>query len=161
MSTLTVLTFPSAGGARHAENTLLDLQKQHLIEVQDAAIVTWPKGQEPQTGQLHTLAGPGALDGAFWGMLLGVIFFVPFFGPAFGTVIGDFSAKFSDLGIDDDFIELTRQRVTQGTSALFLLTNGAVEEKVVAVLKNDTFEIIATNLPKTKEDALRSAFGAV
>ena len=50
--------------------------------------------------------------------------------------------------------------MTEGTSALFLLTSGAVEDKVVAALKGQQFEIISTNLPKEKEDALREAFGA-
>jgi uncharacterized membrane protein len=36
------------------ENTLLSLQKQQLITIQDAAIVTWPQGkQKPKTQQLH------------------------------------------------------------------------------------------------------------
>ncbi len=42
MATLSVLKFPTADGAQKMESTLLALQKQHLIEVQDAAIVTWP-----------------------------------------------------------------------------------------------------------------------
>ena len=110
MTTLTVLKFPSANGAQQAQNTLLDLQKQQLIDVQDAAIVTWPQGKTPKTEQLHSLAGQGALTGAFWGMLLGVIFFVPFFGLALGAAIGALSAKFNDYGIDDNFIKQTRER---------------------------------------------------
>jgi uncharacterized membrane protein len=160
MSTLTVLIFPSPNGAQQAQNTLLELQKHWLIEVQDAAIVTWPHGKTPKTKQLHSLAGEAALTGAFWGMLLGVIFFVPFFGPALGAAIGALSAKFNDYGIDDNFIKQARASVFEGTSAVFLLTNCAVEDKVVAALEGQTFEIIATNLPQAKEDALRAVFGA-
>jgi uncharacterized membrane protein len=143
------------------ESTLLDLQKQHLIEVQDAAIVTWPQGKkQPKTQQLHSLAGQGALMGAFWGMLFGLIFFIPFFGLAVGAAMGALMGKFNDYGIDDNFIRQTRAKVTEGTSALFLLTSGAVEDKVMAALKGQTFEILSTNLPKDKEDELRAAFGA-
>ena len=46
MATLSVLKFPTADGAQQMEGILLDLHKQHLIEVQDAAIVTWPQGSE-------------------------------------------------------------------------------------------------------------------
>ncbi len=89
MATLSVLKFPTADGAQQMESTLLDLQKQHLIEVQDAAIVTWPQGkQQPKTQQLHSLTGQGALMGAFWGMLFGLIFFIPFFGLAVGAAMG-------------------------------------------------------------------------
>jgi uncharacterized membrane protein len=143
------------------ESTLLDLQKQHLIEVQDAAIVTWPQGKKsPKTQQLHSLTGQGALIGAFWGMLFGLIFFIPFFGLAIGVAMGALSGKFADYGIDDNFIKQTRTKVTEGTSALFLLTTGAVVDKLVEALKGQTFEIISTNLPKEKENELRAAFGA-
>jgi uncharacterized membrane protein len=161
MATLSVLKFPTADGAQQTESTLLALQKQHLIEIHDAAIVTWPQGKkQPKTQQLHSLTGQGALMGAFWGMLFGLIFFVPFFGLAVGAAMGALSGKFADYGIDDTFIKQTREKVTEGTSALFLLTSGAVADKVVEALKGQTFEILSTNLPKDKEDELRAAFGA-
>jgi len=161
MATLSVLKFPTADGAQQVEGTLLALQKQHLIEVQDAAIVAWPPGKkQPKTQQLHSLTGQGALMGAFWGMLFGLIFFVPFFGLAVGAAMGALSGRFADYGIDDNFIKQTREKVTEGTSALFLLTSGAVVDKVVAALKDQTFEILSTNLPKDKEDELRAAFSA-
>ena len=161
MATLSVLKFPTADGAQQMEGALLELQKQHLIEVQDAAIVTWPQGKKgPKTEQLHSLAGQGALMGAFWGMLFGLIFFIPFFGLAVGAAMGALSGKFADYGIDDNFIKQTRAKVTEGTSALFLLTSGAVEDKVVAALKGQTYEILSTNLPKVKEAELRAALGA-
>jgi uncharacterized membrane protein len=161
MATLSVLKFPTADGAQQMESTLLALQKQHLIEVQDAAIVTWPQGKkQPKTQQLHSLTGQGALMGAFWGMLFGLIFFIPFFGLVVGAAMGALMAKFNDYGIDDNFIKQTREKVTEGTSALFLLTTGAVVDKLVEALKGQAFEIISTNLPQEKEDELRAAFGA-
>ena len=161
MATLSVLKFSTPEGAQKMESTLLDLQKQHLIEVQDAAIVTWPQGKKsPKTQQLRSLTGQGALMGAFWGMLFGLLFFIPFFGLAVGAAMGALSGKFADYGIDDNFIRQTREKVTEGTSALFLLTSGAVVDKVVEAMKGQTFEILSTNLPKDKEDELRAAFGA-
>jgi len=161
MATLSVLKFPTSDGAQQMEGTVLKLQKQHLIEVQDAAIVTWPQGaKKPKTQQLHSLTSTGALQGAFWGMLFGLIFFIPFFGLAVGAAMGVLMAKFNDYGIDDNFIRQTRAKVNEGTSALFLLTSGAVEDKVVAALKGQTFEILSMNLPKEQEDELRAAFGA-
>jgi uncharacterized membrane protein len=161
MATLSVLKFETPEGAGQMEQTLLALQKQQLITVQDAAIVTWKKGAKgPKTQQLHSLAGQGAMMGAFWGMLFGLLFFVPFFGLAVGAAMGALSGKFADYGIDDNFIKQTREKVTEGTSALFLLTNGAVVDKIVEAFKGQTFEILSTNLPKDKEAELRAAFGA-
>src|SRR5512139_1728581 len=161
MATLSVLKFETPDGAQHMEGTLLGLQKQQLITIQDAAIVAWPQGKKsPKTQQLHSLTGQGALMGAFWGMLFGLIFVVPFFGLAIGAAMGALSGKFADYGIDDNFIKQTREKVTEGTSALFLLTSGAVQDKVVEAMKGQTFEILSTNLPKEKEDELRAAFSA-
>jgi uncharacterized membrane protein len=159
MTTLTVLKFKTAEGAEQALAQVQSLQKQQLITLHDAAWVTWPEGKKkPKTKQLTNLAGLGALDGAFWGMLFGLIFFVPFFGMAIGAAMGALSGKFSDIGIDDDFIEEVRSQVTEGTSALFLYTSGAVVDRVAEAMKNMDFDIIATNLSADEEDALRAAF---
>src|SRR5256714_15552641 len=77
VATLTVLKFPTAQGAETMLNTLENLQKQQLIQIEDGAIVTWPEGaKKPKTKQLHDMTGAGALGGAFWGMLFGLLFFV-------------------------------------------------------------------------------------
>jgi uncharacterized membrane protein len=138
-----------------------ELQKAQLIKVLDAAVVTWPEGKKaPKTRQAFNLQGLGALDGAFWGMLFGMIFFVPFFGMAVGAAMGALSGKMADYGIDDEFIKATRDKVTEGTSALFLLSGEAVQDKVLAELKGFEFELIASNLTKEEESELRAAFEA-
>jgi uncharacterized membrane protein len=48
--------------------------------------------------------------------------------------------------------------VTEGTSALFLMTSGAVLDKVVEAMKELDFEVIASNLSKEQEEKLREAF---
>jgi uncharacterized membrane protein len=137
-----------------------DLQKQHLIKLHDAAIVWWPVGKKsPKTRQLVDLVSAGALSGMFWGMLFGFIFFSPLFGMAVGAAFGALGGAFRDYGIDDDFIKRVRSQVTEGTSALFLMTSEAVMDRVVDAMKDVKFEIIATNLSKEQEQKLREAFG--
>jgi uncharacterized membrane protein len=59
----------------------------------------------------------------------------------------------ADVGIDDDFIREVREKVTEGTSALFALTSGApAPDKVIDELKQYDFEIISTNLPEEQEN---------
>src|SRR5262249_28941985 len=121
MATLTAWKFATADGAGETEATLLDLQKQELIRIYDAAVVSWPEGaKKPKTRQLTNLAGVGALGGAFWGLLFGLIFFVPLLGAAIGAGIGALTGSLSHVGIDDDFIKSVRDQVEPGTSALFL-----------------------------------------
>jgi uncharacterized membrane protein len=161
MATLTVLKFPTVDGAEKMLVKIQSLQKAELIKIQDAAMVTWPVGkQSPKTKQLVNMAGLGAMQGAFWGMLFGLIFFIPFFGLAVGAAMGALSGKMADYGISDDFIKQTRDKVTEGTSALFLMTSDAVQDKVAAALKGEQFELIASNLTKEQEDQLKAAFAA-
>jgi uncharacterized membrane protein len=139
-----------------------DLSKQQLITLQDAAIVTWPEGKKkPKTRQLSSIAGVGAVSGAFWGMLFGLIFFIPFFGMAVGALTGALAGKFADYGIDDNFIKSVGQKVTEGTSALFLMTSNAVVDKVSEAVKSKgwKFEILSTNLSKEQEAQLSQDFG--
>ncbi len=109
MATLTVWKFDTAEGAQGALNKLVDLSKQQLIQVQDAAIVSWPAGKKkPNTSNHGSLTGAGALSGAFWGMLFGLIFFVP--SSAWRSAAhGALSGKFADYGINDNFIKEVRR----------------------------------------------------
>lgn len=159
MATLTVLKFETADGAEKALDVVKDLSKQNLINLHDAAIVTWPDGKKkPKTKQLTDLSGAGALSGAFWGMLFGLIFFVPIFGLVVGAAMGALTGSMADVGISDDFIRSVRSKVTEGTSALFLMTSGAVKDRVAEAAKGMKFEIIASNLSREEEDKLRAAF---
>jgi uncharacterized membrane protein len=160
MTTLTVWKFDSSTGAREALEKLAQVQKQHLIEIVDAAIVEWPQGKKkPKTRQVNDLVVAGALGGAFWGMLFGMIFFVPFFGMAVGAAMGALSGHFGDYGIDDDFISSVREQVTEGTSALFLLTGSVTLDKVEEEMKGQIGTLIKSNLTHEQEVKLREAFG--
>jgi uncharacterized membrane protein len=161
MATLSAWKFDTPEGAADAEATLIDLQKQDLIQVHDAATVTWPADKKkPKTKQANNLTGAGALDGAFWGMLFGLLFFVPFLGAAVGAAAGALGASLVDVGIDDDFIATVREKVTPGTSALFVLTSDAVPDRVHDAFAGQKPELLATNLSKDEESKLREAFEA-
>ena len=158
MATMSVWKFPTAKGAQNALDLVKDLKKQHLITLHDAAIVTWPEGKKkPKTKQLVDMASAGALDGAFWGILFGLIFF-PLFGMVVGAAMGALAGAFTDVGIDDEFIKKVGSEVTEGTSALFLMTSEAVLDKVAEATKGMAFELLTTNLSKEEEDKLRTVF---
>lgn len=159
MATLTVLKFPSADGAQESLKTLDDLQKQSLIKIVDAATVSWPEGKKkPKTQQAVDMTTLGALDGTFWGMLFGLIFFMPFIGALMGAAFGAIGGAFSDFGIDDRFISEVKSKVTEGTSALFLMSTDEVVDRVVDALSVQKAEVIATNLSTDAEDKLKAAF---
>ena len=160
MATLSALKFNDPYGADRVLLALQGLQEQQMINLEDAAVVSWPQGnRKPTTRQLYSTGGAGAMGGAFWGFLFGLIFFVPFLGAAIGAGMGALTGSMADVGIDDDFIRQVRDKVTPGTSALFALTSGATApDKIVDELRQYDFEIISTNLPEEQERQLREAF---
>jgi uncharacterized membrane protein len=157
MATLTVWKFDSPTGADEAIGTLESLAKQELIKVHDAATVSWEPGKKkPKTRQLHSLTGAGAMGGMFWGMLFGLIFLVPLLGAAIGAASGALAGSLADVGIDDDFINSARDKITPGTSALFLMSSDAVQEKVKgAFADRGQPELIQSNLSAEQEAELR------
>ena len=60
--------------------------------------------------------------------------------------MGALGGKFADYGVDDNFIKQTREKVTEGTSALFLLTSGAVQDRIVEAMEGQAFDVVSTNL---------------
>jgi uncharacterized membrane protein len=160
-TTLTVWKFDSPTGADAAEQKLEGLQRQQLIQLVDAAIVSWPAdAKKPKTRQLTNTAAAGALGGAFWGLLFGLLFFIPFLGLAIGAGMGALTGALTDVGIDDKMINQMREQITPGTSALFLMTTNAVVDKVAAEFQDvkGHAQLIQSNLTTEQEQKLREVF---
>ena len=162
--TLTVWRFDTPEGAEETMHALEELADEGLIDLHDAAALSWPSSTTKlRTIELHpaTGVGGGALGGSFWGLLLGFIFFVPLLGAALGTATGLISDALSAVGIDDGFINRVRDRVTPGTSALFVLTTDSVVDSVRDTLGGRLpSDPIFTDLTDGQEAALRDVFGA-
>jgi uncharacterized membrane protein len=159
MSSLTVWKFETPFGAEAALQKLEALQTQGLIQVQDAAVVSWEAGRKkPKTEQMHDMKKGGALGGGFWGLLFGLIFFIPILGLAIGAAAGALMGSLADVGISDSFIKSVRDKVTPGTSALFLLSSDAVFDRVKGEFQSTEAELITTNLSTDQEAKLREAF---
>jgi len=159
MATLTVWKFDSTSGAENALALLERMQKEELVQVNDAAYVYWQEGRKkPKTEQLHHMGSAGALGGSFWGLLFGLIFFVPLLGMAVWAAMGAWAGSMTDVGIDDTFIKEVRRQVTPGTSALFVMTSAAVADKVIEEFKDTGASLVSTNLSKEQEAKLREAF---
>ncbi|MBV9793381.1 MAG: DUF1269 domain-containing protein [Actinobacteria bacterium] len=160
MATLTAWKFRTPYGAENALIKLERLNEQMLINLHDAAVVSWEPGhKKPRTHELHDTTKSGVLSGGFWGLLFGLIFFVPLLGLAIGAASGALFGSMRDVGISDKFINEVREKITPGTSALFALTTGAVYDKVAAEFADTDAELISTNLSDEQEAKLREAFG--
>lgn len=160
MSDLIVLTFKTETGAEEMRDDLMRLQKEHLITLDDAAVVVRKQDGKPKVKQLTSLVGAGALGGAFWGMLIGLLFFAPWLGLAIGAVTGAFAGGLTDIGVDDKFIKEVGEQIEPGDSALFLLVREATPDKVMDELKKFDAQVYQTSLSKEDEERLRATFGA-
>jgi uncharacterized membrane protein len=159
VATLTVWKFDDPDGAEKVLQELGGLQKQALLKVLDGAVVSWPaEAKRPRTSQLADMTGRGALGGAFWGFLFGLLFFVPLLGLAVGAAAGALGGSMANVGIDKDFIEQVKAKVTPGTSALFVLSSDEVEDRVLPTFERAGAELIKTNLSAEQEAQLREAF---
>jgi uncharacterized membrane protein len=155
MANLVVFAFDAQDGASKMAEKLGQLQKQQLITLADAAIVTRKDDGKPKVQQLNSLVGAGALGGAFWGMLFGMLFFMPWMGMAIGSISGAIAGKFSDVGIDDTFIKEVSGAVQPGQSALFLLVDNAVVDKVIPEIKDLNPQVIKSSLSTDQEAKLK------
>ncbi len=161
MSSLVVLAFDNETGAEQMRDDLLQMQKEHLIGLEDAAVAVRDKEGKVKIKQVESLAGMWALGGAFWGLLLGLIFFVPVFGLLVGAAAGALAGKYQDIGVDDKFIKEVGETLQPGTSALFLLVREAVPDKVEEGLKKyKNVKVLKTSLSKEQEEKLRQAFAS-
>ncbi|MBW7884191.1 MAG: DUF1269 domain-containing protein [Caldilineaceae bacterium] len=161
MSELIVLSFQGENGALQASDAIQGLQKQSLIDLEDAATVIRRQNGKTKVKQAVSLVGEGALGGAFWGMLIGLLFWMPWIGLAIGAATGALAGKFADIGIDDNFIKAVSESVQPGDSALFLLVRNWSEDQVVETLRPLEPTVLRTNLSNDQETRLKEALGHV
>src|SRR5215472_14036722 len=113
MSDLIVVTYPDLYKAGEVVAVLQRLQKQYLLEMEDAAFVTKEESGKVKLHQTVPMtqigAAAGAARGTLWGALIGLLFMNPLLGAVAGLAVGGASGalagSLSDWGIKDDFIK--------------------------------------------------------
>ena len=159
MANLVVLAFKDEGGADRMSDRMKLLQAEHLISLEDAAVVVRQQDGKVKVKQAVSLVGAGALGGAFWGMLIGLLFFVPWLGLVIGAASGALGGALGDVGVDDKFIKEVGNTIEPGHSALFLLIRDWTEDKVLDKFSQFDATVLQTSLSKEDEARLREAFG--
>ncbi len=159
MSTLVAVVFDDESTAFEMRAALVKMQKQYLLQMEDAVVVTRDPDGKSKLHQAVSLTGVGAAGGAFWGMLIGLLFLNPLLGAVIGAGAGALSGKFKDIGVDDNMMKEVGQSLKPGTSALFVLMRKATPDKVLDGLKQFTGKgrVFQTSLSKDDENTLREA----
>ena len=160
MATFTVWKFDDPEGARQAGVILESAASDGLVTVIDRALVSWPKGAtRPTTQHGEADVRHGAAWGAFWGLLLGALFFLPVLGVAAGGGVGALTGAMARVGITKEQMDTLRWQIREGTSALFVLSDGADLEAVGQRFRGLGWVLIDTNLTDVEKARLLDAFG--
>jgi len=157
MSNLVVVAYPDEFRAAEVLASLRRLNKEYLIDLDDACYVTKDAGGKIKLHQNTSLTGAGAAWGGMWGMLIGLLFFVPFVGLALGAGLGALSGKLADYGIDDKFAKQIAETMQPNTSAIFVLIRKSTPDKVVPEIAKFGGTVLQTSLPKETEEKLQEA----
>jgi uncharacterized membrane protein len=160
MTTFTVWKFDDPDGADRAVRMLRDAQADGLVKIDDHAVVRWPVGEpHPSTAHGHEETWHGAGWGAIWGLLIGTLFFLPVVGGLAGAALGALSKATEDAGITKEQLENIRSEVTEGTSALFAVTEEGDLDRLGERFRGMHSTLLATNLTDAERNVLLETFG--
>lgn len=159
MSDLVVIVFDDETTAFEMRTALVKMQKEYLLEMEDAVVVTKSEKGKVQLHQAVNLTAAGAVGGGFWGTLIGLIFFNPLLGLAVGAGAGAVSGLMTDIGVDDKKMKEMGESFQPGNSALFVLVKRVTGDKVLDGLKGfaGKGKVFQTSLSKDDEASLRAA----
>jgi uncharacterized membrane protein len=158
MSDLIIVAFPDEATAFAAGEALVALQKKYVIELEDVVVVTRDAEGHVKLNQSVNLVTGGAIGGGLWGTLIGLLFLNPIVGAAVGAGAGALAGKFSDMGIDDDFLRDVGQSLEKGGAAVGILVRKITPDKVLEGLEafREKGRVIHTSLSHETEAKLRT-----
>jgi uncharacterized membrane protein len=160
MSTLVVIGYDNEFKAEEVRLTLRKLQKDYLIDLEDAVVAVKDAKGKVKLHQAVNLTAAGAIGGGFWGSLIGLIFLNPILGAAVGATAGAVSGALTDVGINDKFMKELAGSLKPGSSALFVLVRKATPDKVLDEVKGTGGKILKTSLSHDDEAKLQAALSA-
>ncbi|WP_020558733.1 DUF1269 domain-containing protein [Thiofilum flexile] len=160
MSALVAIAFKDEKTAFELRDKLVNMQKEYLINLEDAVVVTKNADGKVKLHQAVNLTAAGAIGGSFWGMLIGMLFLNPLLGAVVGAGAGALSGALSDIGINDDFMKDLGSSIANGGSVLFVLIRSATPDKVLEGIKGYGGTVLKTSLTKDQEEQLREVLAA-
>ncbi|HOW75955.1 MAG TPA: DUF1269 domain-containing protein [Candidatus Competibacteraceae bacterium] len=142
--------------AQEVRLRLLRMQKEYLIDLEDAVVAVRDAKGKVKLHQIRDLTAAGAISGSFWGLLIGLIFMNPLLGLAAGAAGGAISGALTDIGIDDNFMKKLASELHPGASVLFVLVKDLTEDKVLAELEGTGGRLLKTSLSHEDEAKLQA-----
>ena len=128
----TAWRFSGTEGADEAVLTLQRLDSQNLVDVQDAAVLRWPRYANEPIAMEHVTKQGGMLAAQM--------------------------SKMKHGAVDRSVIESVKGDMTPGTSALVIQSAGAAVDKVAEAFQGFDMELIRSDLSVQQQDQIRSRF---
>ncbi len=143
MAHLLVVAFDSLGAADEVLCRLRSLQKEHLVDLEDACVV-----QRDEQGVLHlkqVVGRPpdGFLSKGFWRRLMAAIF----------PTDGGRGVHRAEIELSRRFVQQVGEKLKPGSSAIFVVVEPARLDKLVEAFQGEGGHIIETDLP---DEAVRA-----
>jgi uncharacterized membrane protein len=160
VGTLVVIAYDDRFKAEEMRLKLLRMQKEHLVDLEDAVVAVKDATGRITLHQAVSLATLGAMSGGFWGCLLGLIFMNPLLGMAVGATAGAASGALRDVGIDEEFMRQLANGLPPQSSALFVLVRKASPDRVLDEVRGTGGKILKTSLSHENEATLQAALSA-
>jgi uncharacterized membrane protein len=157
LSDLLLIEFPTEEKAEGVREMLLAMQKEYLIELEDAVVAVKEANGRVKLNQLCLPVAQAAVSGVLWGSLIGLLFMMPLAGAAIGAASGTLSGNLADLGMNDEFMRQAARTLRSGNAALFLLIRKMTTDKVVAALRGVGGTVMRSSFDETNEEALQAA----
>mgnify|MGYP006301134333 FL=1 len=156
MADLIAIGFDDQETAFQLRSKLVQLQKEYLIQMEDAVVVTRDDNDKVKLHQATNLTAAGAAGGSFWGLLVGILFLNPLLGVAVGAGTGAVAGALSDIGINDKFMKELGSTLDRGGAAVFILVRKVSSDRVLDRLEEyrGKGKVIQTSLSKDDEASL-------
>ena len=157
MADLVIIAYDSVATAQAARAKLMELQGRYLIELGDAVVAEREADGGVKLHQPVNLTAVGAASGGMWGALIGMLFLNPLLGAAVGAASGALSGKFTDLGINDQFMKDTAAALAPGAAALCVLVRKVTADKVLPEMASFGGKVLQTSLTAEQEAKMEAA----
>lgn len=157
MADLVAIRFKDQSRAEEALRRAAEAQKEHLVDLADAVIVSRDDQGRVVLKQSFNTVAVGAAGGGMWGTLIGLVFLNPLLGLAVGAASGALSGYLTDYGINDEMMKNMGEKLEPGQSALFVLVRKSTPDKVIPALRELEGELFHSSLSNADEERLREA----
>jgi uncharacterized membrane protein len=161
MADLIMMEFSTEAKADAVRLTLLDMQKDYLIEPGDTVIATKYAEGQVKLNQILQPVRADTMSGTFWGALIGLLFLLPLAGAAIAADPVALRGRLPALRTSDNFVQEAGKALQSGNAVLFLMIRKMTTVAVLATLRTAGGKASWSTLDEGEEGFLQAALACL